>query len=417
MRWVVRIVGGLAAFVLLVVVLIAALPWYDVATEKATSGPFRAYLEAHETVLDPDAADLGLVLAENDYEARYIILSEMHGYALPQRFDAGLMQHLQERGPARWYLAEMTPREAIAANHYLDTGDDTYLRAVFDRFAAMEAQWGNREFFEKFERFRAMQQAWPEDRSFRLIGIDKARPDEDALPMPNRGDGPAADLGSFRSADAINRSLMDLTHAEDAGRYAVMKANMRALAAMPGFEEARFAGLWGLFHGSETPINGVTPLSMWLQDDAEPYAGEVLTISTLCFGQCFNMMPASALPSQLQGPEGQAYVWLPMEVENPYAQRVRGAGEIMATLGEERAALYPIGLVGSPYQEGRRLTGTSGYLTYVFRWEAAGSGADAMDYLLAYRGSPGLTPWQGEAYDITGDAGSAPIIFGSDRHR
>ena len=170
---------------------------------------------------------------------------------------------------------------------------------------------------------------------------------------------------------------------------------------MPGFESARFMGLWGLFHASEAPINGSEPLSLWLQDKSAPYAGDVVTINTLCVGKCFNMMPATALPAPLAGSNGEKYTWLPMGVEYPYFQRPKGVSDLIATLGGDDAALYRIMDPQSPYNAGDRLTGTSGYVSMLQPWKVSGSASEMTDYIIVYRNSRPLHPWSGEAFDLT----------------
>lgn len=126
--------------------------------------PYRIHLSANEVVLDLSAPDAGLQLRADDLDARYVLLGEMHGYALPQQLDTALVTYLQAEGPPRWYLAEMTPREAIAVNEYLSGGSDIYARAVFDRFAESGLQWANKEFFQKLTSLRGLNETLPADR-------------------------------------------------------------------------------------------------------------------------------------------------------------------------------------------------------------------------------------------------------------
>ena len=179
---------------------------------------------------------------------------------------------------------------------------------------------------------------------------------------------------------------------------------MTALAAMPGWQSARFYGFWGLGHTSEVPINGSTPLAIWLQREGTPWAGEAVTINTMCLGDCYNMMAAVTLPAPMQPPNGEPYVYLPMGQHQPYFMRTKGAGDLLATLWDADLALYRISMEDSPYREGDRLAGVTGYLSMVKRWEVEGSAADMTDYLIVMRGSPPLRPRRGEAHDLTGDA-------------
>lgn len=406
MRWVLRIALGALAFVGVAVALLVGLPWLAVIGDSFGAKSYRAHLEANRTVLDPKAPTMNLRLAPDDAAAKYILLGEMHGYGAPQKVDLALTRALISETTPRWYLAEMTPREAMAVNLYIAGGEDGPLRAVFDRFAAMQAQWGNREFFDKLTGFRALNADLPASAQIRFIGIDAPRDDETALAAPPTGAG-APDLGDRATAQAINAALdADSASAPDRTRYAAMQAHMTSLAAMPGFDAARFVGLWGLFHASEAPINGAAPLARWLQEERAPYAGAVVTISTLCIGECYNMMPAAALPAPLHGPAGEAYVWLPMDNANPYFMRPKGVGDIARAVGDAPAALFRISGAQTPYADGDRLTRSTGYLTMLQPWDVDGPAAAAMDYLLVFQGSAPLTPWAGGAHDVSGGVGA-----------
>lgn len=404
-KWILRVLVGALLILLLGFGAIAGLPWLTVLGDGFGSGAYKTHLAANETVLDLAAPDGGFALSEADLEARYIFLGEMHGYGLPQRLDLALVTYVQRGEVPRWYLAELTPREAIAVNHYLEGGSDTYVRAMFDRFAGMSLQWANSEFFDKLTAMRALNETLPPDRQVRFIGIDLDRSGE-PLALPETGELPAPDLGDFSTAQAINHALLAVP-ADGGSRYGAMRPRLAALAGMPGHDAARFVGLWGLGHTSEAPIGGGVPLAIWLQDEGAPYGGEVVTINTLCVGECFNMLPAVALPAAMAGPNGEDYIWLPMGVDNPYFQRPKGIGDLMAVLGPDAAALYRISGEGSPYETGDRLTASSGYLVMMRPWEIEGSAAAMTDYMIVYRGTPPLTPWAGEAHDLSGMAAAS----------
>ncbi|MEM9170002.1 MAG: hypothetical protein AAGC56_10140, partial [Pseudomonadota bacterium] len=380
------------------------LPWLPVMTEGSDAAPYRAYLDANETVLDFDAPTLGLALAPEDVDARYVILGEMHGYAAPQAVDAALVRLFQTQGSPRWYLAEMTPREAMAANTYIAGGGEERVRAVFDRFAAQNAQWANNEFFGKLTTLRELNASLSPERQVRFIGVDAPRAGEAALALASSRS--KADLGDPASAQSINRLLDVAAENRGGSRYDTILSHMETLAGLPGFDAARFVGLWGIFHAHEASVNGGTPLAALLQEPDAPYAGDVVTIHTICFGPCYNMMPAAALPGPVQGQNGEGYTWVPMDISNPYFQRPKGVSDVVDALGEQKAALYRIDGPNSPYKDGDRLTAYSGYLVQAQPWNVDGAAADAMDYLIAFKGSAPLTPWSGAAFDISGGVGA-----------
>lgn len=405
LKWIRRLFVAILSLVVVAVASLAGLPWLPVVAERIGSEPYRNHLAANEIVLDISAPDAGFQLSAEDLDARYIFLGEMHGFGLPQQLDAALMTYLQTDGPPRWYLAEMTPREAIAVNEYLSGGSASYARAVFDRFAVMGLQWANKEFFQKLTTLRTLNEKLPGERQIRFVGIDLDREGE-PLKLPEAGMGAGPDLSDPSTARAINEALLRASVATR-NRYTSMKARLTVLAEMPGFADARFAGLWGFFHASEAPINGVKPLALWLQDPAASYAGKVVTINSMCVGDCFNMMPAAALPGPIRGPNQEGYTWIPMGIENPYFQRPKGISDFMHTLGDDRAALYRIGGEASPYNESDRLATSSGYLVMMNPWEVSGSTSQMTDYVLLYRNTAPLHPWSGKVFDLSGQAAAA----------
>lgn len=405
LKWLLGIIAGLVTLIVLAIGLIAGLPWLPVVTEAAGAERYRTWLAANSVALDPSSPTMNIALPEEHLDARYILLGEMHGFAFPQSLDAALIEYLQSEGPARWYLAELTPREAIAVNTYISGGDDAAVRAVFDRFAQLGLQWANREFFAKLTALRSLNETLPAERQIQFIGIDLDR-SGDPLVLPAALAESAPDLANPASSRAINDALL-VVQPDVRSRYAAMKARMTALAGMPGFDDARFAGLWGLGHASEVTINGYETMAQWLQDPAADYAGDVVTINTLCVGECFNMMPAAALPEPMQGPGGETYTWIPMGIENPYFQRPSGIGDLMTVMGDADAMLFRISGENSPYASGGRLTDNSGYMVMMQPWEMGGSAAEMTDYYIAFDGSAPLTPWAGEAFDITGQAAAA----------
>lgn len=204
LKWTIRLIVAILSFVVLAAVSLAGLPWLTVVAERIGSEPYRDHLANNETVLDLSEPDAGFELTVDDLNARYVLLGEMHGYALPQQLDAALMTYLQTEGPLRWYLAELTPREAIAINKYLSGGSDIYARAVFDRFSEMGLQWANKEFFQKLSTLRALNETLPAERQIRFIGIDLDR-EGDPLELPVAGAGRVRTSAIFPQRAASTR--------------------------------------------------------------------------------------------------------------------------------------------------------------------------------------------------------------------
>lgn len=416
--------AGLAIVAL--VLFLVLVPWIRIAGDNLTSGPYRAYLAQNQIAVDAALPDGGLQFPADFYDNRLFLHAEIHGYAAPQAFDLMMIRHLSERIDLRYYLAEMDAAEAIAANYYLDTGDDRYLRQVFERYAADKAQWGSREFFAKFQRLRAFNDTLPKEQRVRLIGVDRiddvswARDilrqvvgldllalndiEREALNLQELADygfeapdfivDPAVDVMDFNSLLA----LREIEAAEDASRYRHILRNMELLAERSPADEP-FYGLWGQFHGMMSPVNGARPLALRLSESGV-FAGKVVSLSSVYVSGSEMLTPAEALPAAIRGDSDAPYLILPASSDHPYLYYFRGIANLKSVAGEDAITIFRLNGPDSPYKEGRHLVSTSGFLTRLQALDIEGSAADAMPYVVLYQGSAPLTPWRGAAYDV-----------------
>ncbi|GGY52574.1 hypothetical protein [Parvularcula lutaonensis] len=392
-------------FVLLSTAALLLFPLIPVAKDSLTAGKARHYLSENAVPLDLEREDAGLRFGRPFYEHSLFLLSEIHGYAAMQDLDLALLTHLREKTGLRIYLGEFTPAQAEAFNRLVLEGKEPAARAVFDAWAQDTRQWGNREFFAKLQKIRALNNSLPEDSRIVFIGIDGPQDPEDAAAMlRTMASNISPGFGSTSAIRAINRALMEegFRRQMTGRRYDSILPNIDLLMGLPNAHDQQFYGLWGLGHGAEVRINGYEPLARRLNGEEGPFENAVGTILALCLSDCFAMMPARGLPSVLQGKAGEAYALLPMNLDNPYLTRIRGADEIARALGDSDGLLVELDLPDSPYREGKRLMKTDGFLALVQAVDIEGSAAEAYDAVIFLQGSPALTPWSGAAYNVSG---------------
>lgn len=404
-----RFFMGLGLVLLAGILALIGWPFIPVVQDAATAGKAKAYLEQNAVAVDRDAAAADFPLPEGLATAQFVMLAEIHGYAMPQALDLMMVKKLAEERGMRAYLAELSPDQAIAFNAMVLDGDDTFARAVFDAWGEISAQWGNKEFFAKLEAIAAFNAQRPDDKKIVFIGTDKPTELDFAEQMLGQLDPSVdANFSSLANVRAINGLLLDeaMTRPDNSSRYSHIVPSMAIVADLPGAEDEVFYALWGLFHGSKVPVNGAKPLAARLIENGT-FAG-VGTISTLCLENCFNLLPAYGLPAEpLRGPNGEEYTLLPMSYSNPYFVRIRGADELRKAMDARSSdsVFVPLTEADSPYLEGPRLSVTTGYLDLVlptFDYEA--SAGEASDAVILMRNVPGLTPWSGSAFDISGQA-------------
>jgi hypothetical protein len=415
MRTALGILKWLLIAVVVILLLIAALPWIAVFQDQGGKDRYAAYLRENRTVLDIGEPDGKFAFDPRFYERRVILLSEMHGYRAVQALDMALLRHLNETTGLRTYLAELSPAQAIAFNIYLAGGDDSHARRVFDRWAEETAQWGNREFFAKLGAIRALNETLPVDRRIWFLGVDQIY--DRAFAEEIAGLAYTEPSPGFGSIDTIQQANLQLLRAglgrdEGASRYTHILGNIDVMLTLPGAREEQYYGLWGLFHGSKVAINGSDPLAKRLNGPDGPFAGEVGVITTVCADGCFNMMPAVAVPGPMKGPDGEPYSLIPMNYDDVYLARLRGIDALKEAAGTDRLVMFDLDAPGTPFAEGDRLVKASGYLPSAQSFDYAGPAADAFDYIILMRGSAALTPWAGAAHDVTGGNAAAAGIPG-----
>ncbi len=410
MKIILKVLGAIALLIVLIITGVIALPFWPVLQDRFGGGDHRAWLNAHRTGIDLTAEVPGFRFDDSVHQARFVILGEMHGFRAVQAIDLALVAYFASEGPARTYLAELGPDQAMAFNHYLETGDETAARGVFDAWAQIDAQWANQEFFAKLQRLRDLNAALPEARRIWFVGIDRlGDADRLAALSAERPEGAEPGFGSFGAVQALNAQLgaRALEFEAGASRYTHMVNHALTVAALD--PERHFYGLWGLGHSSKTSVNDAPTLAMYLNGEGGAFEGSVAALNTLCINECVNMLPAQALPEPLQGGSGASYVGLPINYDVPLLYRMRGINDLKASMGEARVAAFRISGEGSPYVSGPRLSAVSGYLTPILPFFYGGPAAEITDYFIGIAGSAPLTPWSGEVHDLTGLAAQGGV--------
>ncbi len=410
MRILFKILIGLFLLVTLAIAGVFALPQWPALQDRFGAEPYRAWLSEHRVEIDVESATpiAGFDAAVND--ARLVILSEIHGYRAVQAIDLAMLRHFAETGPARTYLAELGPEQAMAFNLYLATGDDRQARAVFDAWAEGTYQWANVEFFQKLVALKALNDTLATDRKIWFVGVDAlSSTDQLAALTATLPADAVAGFESYEAVQVLNAELGQtaLTRPEDAGRYAHILPNIARISSLD--PERHFYGLWGLFHGTKTTVNGVEPLALRLNRGGGSFEGSVVTFTTLCLEGCLNLMPARAMPTFLHGDRNPDYLYLPMGFDNALLQRVRGSNDVRAAMGDAAIAAFHVSGDGTPYDAPPRLTELTGYMSMMQTFEYGGPAAEVTDYFIGVRGSAGLTPWNGRVHDVSGSAATTGI--------
>lgn len=415
---------AVAAFLLL-----AVAPWWVVGRDVVTGGSYQEYLEDHVQRLDLSAPDPGIDFPEAFYNHRLFLVGEIHGAAKAQRLDFTLMTHLADRAGVRWLMAELDPAQAGRFNAYLETGDASVVRPVFEAWLAEAAQWGNQEHFEKLRALREWNQARPEAERLRYFGVDWIQDVDGAVAWlarelergPSDAGTEAGDAGSARerlweqardfdgdlqallkAAEEADAALEPETrhlvrslrmHAEGASRYEAIEANVDAMVEDFGIgEDEPIYGFWGVFHVMQTRVNGsARPLALRLRASTHPFADDIVSL-VMVYADAKMNMPSRMLPEAIrpQGPFFDA----PMSQDSPYLQYLKGIRDLKIVADGADAAIFRLDAEGSPYEEGDRLLEQRGLLTKLFPFEVSLEDGRPAEYVILVNGSDALTAYQ-----------------------
>lgn len=405
MKLILKVLGAIILIIVLLIAGVIALPFWPVLQDRFGGGDHRAWLATHRTEIDLTAEAPSFRFDDSVHEARFVMLGEMHGYRAVQAIDLALVEHFATEGPARTYLAELGPDQAMAFNLYLETGDETAARGVFDAWAQLNLQWANQEFFAKLQRLRDLNATLPEARRIWFVGIDRPGDAERLAALSaGRPDGAAPGFDTYAAVQALNAQLgaRALEFEADASRYTHMVNHALTVAALD--PERHFYGLWGLFHTSKISVNGSRTLAMYLNDEGGAFENSVAALTTLYIENSINMLPIEGIPPALHGPGGENYTGVPINYDVALLYRMRGMNDLKAVLGESRVAAFRISGEASPFNAGPRMSAFTGYLAPMLPLTYGGPAAEITDYYITIAGSAPLTPWAGSVFDLTGMA-------------
>ncbi|WP_162910486.1 erythromycin esterase family protein [Hymenobacter oligotrophus] len=352
--------------------------------------PHQAPAQRTPTAAAPELAELIDVrlLTADFYDKQVFLLGEAHGVQKPQELDFALLKHLNQRLGLRYYLAEVDQPKAYYLNEYLRTGDEAQLKRVFRSWVQQHQQWGNRDFYQKVQRIRQLNQSLPRARRIRFVGIDglqdfslageflalRARSQPLPVALQLRLDSVAHHLRLGRPEVAqAARALEHLGHTPSArlaplynelrhlltnvayagrkpgGREDVLHANFLALYQQLNLANEKLYGMWGLAHVLQGPIQrAALPLAARLQQAPSPVKARV--VSLLCtYSGCRMMYPSQGLPAAWRTP-GQPFTSTDKFNHDGPLVRVVGIDSLKAASRPSAVTLFPTANFGRPLQ-------------------------------------------------------------------
>ncbi|QHT69523.1 erythromycin esterase family protein [Rhodocytophaga rosea] len=361
----------------------------------------QAYLHMNKEVIQPGTENSFTLFDADFYNQQIFLLGEVHGFAIPQVLDIQLLTHLNQKVGLKYYLAEVDYSQAYFLNEYLQTGNDTLLSYVFKTWVNQNAQWGNKNFYNKIRQIRSLNQRLPADKQIKILGVDRIQD----MAVTNRylqqllkqqnyqtGKNPLLDkIQQLTASDTISmqtwaaQANQILTDADSLSKHmlgketfncmftlqniayyqpvvnrdSVMYLNLKALTSEFHLENEKMYGLWGFFHTMQVPIKRdhmVWPFAALLKHSQDsPFRNKVVSLNIYALDS-ENMMPGKMLPASIR--KGKSYFNTSWANSDGPLAFVGGIKDLRAVSAESTATLFKLNGANSPYRTSSRLAET-----------------------------------------------------------
>ncbi|WP_299817887.1 hypothetical protein [uncultured Pontibacter sp.] len=382
----------LAPFALLILGAIAyfAFALYAVGGESAVH---QQYLKQNMQEISLSAEDDFKIFDEHFHQNKVYFLGEVHGYAMPQELDFKLLQHLNKKAGLTHYLAEVDYSQAYFLNKYLQTGNEKLLSYVFDTWVKYNAQWGNKEFYDKLKKIYALNKTLPATRQIQIVGVDKIQDMQvtqrhlkellatyssgsdntlDTLQLLVNNDTVKAETlrtylvshqpqiktvaGALPLAEqqALKHVLQNVQYVQSStNRDSVMYLNLNKLSEVHGWQNDQFYGMWGYTHAMQNQVGGGrTPFAALLQHEMNTFKGKVVSLNIMSLDS-ENMMPTIVMPEAMR--DGKAYVTTSWVNSDGPMVFIDGIKDLKALTKKNSVSIFKVDGRNSPYRTSSRL--------------------------------------------------------------
>ena len=277
------------------------------------------------------------------YNNQLFLVSESHGYGKPQELDLELFKQINKKTGVRYYLAEVDFTQAHYINKYLNTGNEDFIKPIYEKWFENKAQWGCKTGFEKWQGMYQYNKTLAPGKKIIVLGLDYAQNLNlnqqllaEILTAAKYKKGSQIMLDSLLAFSAldidkdttrsyrrfISRFASDLNN-EEAAYKKVLKAShfdfqfiINNIASKKGREEKIFEnfnsyytryklankkmyGFWGRFHAMQDSINGGLSFAAMLKKSSLPLKNKIISIPIYCV-ESASMLPTAFLPPMAQ---------------------------------------------------------------------------------------------------------------------
>ncbi len=420
---------------------------FSVISSKAQTNSEKDFIGKNKAVITASAVDNPL-FDKAFFDNRLFLFGENHGSSIPQSIDLGLFKLLYKKAGVRFYVAEVDATKAWMLNQYLKDGNSTWLNKVFASWKNENAQWANKENYQKFEQLRTFYLQLPEAGKFKIIGVDVPqdysllKEQMDTILKRKTFDKWQPQIDSLRNildtATYENRKVVaqfskqllpeiianqafftkklttnylefkhlitSFTHLSPTiKRDSVMFRNLQSQIAIFKLESKKMYGFMGFYHCLQANYEGSKPLACQLKEQGL-FGGKIVSVQMLAIDSK-TMLPYSGSIKQIM-PKQYAQKLIDEETGFPKDGRylpyglsndgqmmlIDGIGVLKEASLTNSVTLFRLTGTNSPYNTSNKLAEVTGFQTLKLLDKKTVT-TSAFQYVLLFRNSGAATPF------------------------
>lgn len=372
------------------------------------------------------------------YQNQVFLLSESHGYDKPHELDFEIFKQLNKKTGARYYLAEMDASQAHYLNQYLGTGNEAFLKGIYEYWYNQQAQWGCKAGFEKWKKMYAYNKTLPAAEKMIVLGLDEAQDlnmnvkllnelmatarykngkdlllDSMALytniNLEKKADKKRFTLYSRLLDSAISKNPTSykkilgknfvaaqfIIHniASKTGREKKIFENFNHYYSQLKLSKQKMYGFWGRYHAMQDSINHSMPFAGMLKKSSLPLKDKIMSIPVFCT-ESASMIPTAYLPPMAQQ-KGTVYTKASMVNDESFIYQVTGINSLTAVTEKNSIYLFKLDGRNSPYFKGLSLLESHSNMDKSFEWTGNKNAAttDYFKYTIVVRNADWAVPY------------------------
>jgi hypothetical protein len=345
------------------------------------------------------------------YNNQLFLVSESHGYSIPHQLDLELFKQINKKAGVRYYLAEIDCSQAYYLNKYLNTGNEDFLKAIYQYWFDQRAQWGCKAGFEKWKALYQYNKTLAKGKTIIVLGLDEAQDLNmnvqrlmaflAEVKYKNGSNNMLDSLAAFATLNTekdstnafkkFNRRLAADINKNEADYKKVFKTayfdfsfivnniaskkkreekifdNFNSLYKQYKLSNEKMYGFWGRFHAMQDSINSGMPFVAMLKNSSLPLNKKIISIPVFCVASA-SMIPTDFLPEMAQQ-KGTIYSKVNMVNDDSFIYKVEGIKTFVQFTGKNESVIFKLNGSASPYNKGLNLVASSSQFDKTFNWE------------------------------------------------